>query len=172
MKTDDTIFIRQLARDDCSVIAAAFKIQNWNKPVELFDRYLSECSTGKRSILLAEVSKEFAGYVTVDWQPDYPFFKQRSIPEIADFNVLIKFQKRGVGTRLMEAAEEIISERSDMAGIRVGLTADYGNAQRLHIKRGYIPDGLGLSQRSKFLKYGDSLVVDDDLTIAFTKSLK
>lgn len=172
MTSPAEVDIRRLARNDCDAIASAFQSQNWNKPVQLFEHYLEECSVGKRDIFIAEISKEFAGYVTVDWQPDYPLFKQRSIPEIADFNVLIKFQKRGVGTRLMEAAEEIISERSDIAGIRVGLTADYGNAQRLYVKRGYIPDGLGFSQRSKFLKYGDSIMVDDDLTIAFTKSLK
>ena len=164
--------IRTLAREDCVTTAAAFQAQNWNKPAEQFERYLDECATGKRDILLAEVNGEFAGYVTIDWQPEYAFFKERSIPEIADLNVLLKFQRHGVGSSLMDAAEQLISERFDIAGIRVGLTADYGSAQRLYIKHGYVPDGCGVSQRGKFLRYGDIVTVDDDLTVGFTRSLK
>jgi len=52
------------------------------------------------------------------------------------------------------------------------LTADYGGAQRLYIKRGYVPDGLGISQHGRFLLYGDIVTVDDDLTVGFTKILK
>ena len=167
-----TIIIRELANADCHVLAHAFASQGWNKPVELFERYLSGRSAGKRSALVAEIGGDLAGYVTVDWIPEYPMFKERSIPEIVDLNVLVKFQKRGVGTHLMEAAEQLVAERSDTVGIRVGLDADYGNAQHLYIKRGYLPDGLGISQRGRFLKYGDAVTVDDDLTIGFTKSLK
>ena len=167
-----TITIRELTSKDCHTLADAFTGQNWNKPVELFERYLNECSTGKRSILIAEIVTQFAGYITVDWHPEHPPFKERRIPEIADFKVLMKFQRRGVGTRLMDAAEQLISERSATVAIRVGLDADYGNAQRLYVKRGYIPDGLGVSQRGRFLKYGDSVTIDDDLTLGFTKSLR
>ena len=72
----------------------------------------------------------------------------------------------------MDAAEQLISERFDIAGIRVGLTADFGSAQRLYIKRGYVPDGCGISRHGRFLRYGDMITVDDDLTIGFTRSLK
>ena len=173
MTASDGINIRRLSREDCSVVAAAFAAQAWNKPVEQFERYLNECSTGKRDILLAELNGEFAGYVTIDWKPEYVVFKERSIPEIADFNVLIKFRKRGIGSRLLDEAERLItSQRYEIAGLRVGLTADYGDAQRLYVKRGYIPDGCGISQRGKFLRYGDIVTVDDDLTVGFTRSLK
>jgi GNAT superfamily N-acetyltransferase len=166
------ILIRELVRNDCATIHLAFAAQNWNKPVQLFEKYLDECPTGKRSVLIVEVDTEFAGYATLDWQPEYAFFNKRSIPEIADLNVLLKFQRHGVGTSLMDAAEHRISESSDFVGVRVGLTADYGNAQRLYIKRGYILDGKGISQRDKVLEYGDSVTVDDDLVLGFVKSLK
>jgi GNAT superfamily N-acetyltransferase len=167
------IYIRHLCREDCSVISAAFAAQNWNKPVEQFERYLNEFPTGKRDTLLAEIDGEFAGYVTIDWKPEYAFFKERSIPEIADLNVLVKFQKRGIGSRLLDEAEMLIlSQTYEIAGIRVGLTADYGSAHRLYVKRGYIPDGCGISQLGQFLQYGDDLKLDDHLTIGFTKSLK
>jgi GNAT superfamily N-acetyltransferase len=122
--------------------------------------------------LVAESEDEFAGYFTVFWEPLYPYFRSRGIPEIQDFNVLGKFQKRGIGTLLMDAAEALIAKRSDRAGIRVGLDVDCGTAQRLYVKRGYIPDGNGISHNLTFLKYGDEVTVDDDLILAFTKELE
>jgi ribosomal protein S18 acetylase RimI-like enzyme len=87
--------------------------------------------------------------------------------------VLVKFQNKGIGSRLLDEAERLVSSKSyEIVGIRVGLTADYGRAQRLYIKRGYVPDGRGISQYGGFLQYGDIVTVDDDLTIGFTKSLK
>jgi GNAT superfamily N-acetyltransferase len=89
-----------------------------------------------------------------------------------DLNVLKKYQGKCVGKRLMEAAEQLIAERSDTVGIRVGLTADYGVAQRLYVTRGYVPDGHGVSQRQRFLEYGDEVIVDDDLSLGFTKTVR
>ena len=171
--TDPTeISIRPMVDADCAVIASAFHREGWNKPRELFERYLHERTEGKRDVLTAEFGCEAAGYVTINWGPEYPIFRERYIPEIADLNVLKKFRRHGIGTRLMNEAERIISERSDVAGIRVGLTADYGAAQRLYVKCGFIPDGHGVSQRRRFFRYGDELIVDDDLTLAFTKQLR
>ena len=122
-------------------------------------------------MLAAFFQKKFAGYLTVLWKSEYPPFEERNIPEIVDFNVLIKFRNRRVGTLLMDAAEDLIRARSGTAGIGVGLTADYGAAQRLYVKRGYVPDGLGLSQSGKYLKYGDKITINDELTLRFTKKL-
>ena len=71
----------------------------------------------------------------------------------------------------MNAAESLIAERSDFAGIRVGLTADYAVAHRLYIKRAYLLDGNGISYRDAVLKYGDQVTVDDDLNLGFIKKL-
>lgn len=34
--------------------------------------------------------------------------------------------------------------QSDTIGIGFGLYADYGTAQRMYIKRGFVPDGRGI----------------------------
>ena len=158
--------------DDANTISAAFHDQGWNKPKEQYDRYYSDQQAGKRDVLLAFADSEFAGYLTIMWESYYPPFKHNVIPEIMDLNVLKKFQKQGVATSLMDKAEARVAERSKTIGIGVGLTADYGNAQRLYVKRGYIPDGKGISKNEKFLKWGDDTVVDDDLIICLTKDLK
>jgi hypothetical protein len=50
--------------------------------------------------------------------------------------------------------------------------AAYGNAQRLTVLRGYIPDNAGLTYRHKVLKPMEHTFNDDDLVLYFTKLLK
>jgi hypothetical protein len=57
-----------------------------------------------------------------------------------------------------------------VAGIGVGLFASYGSAQRLYVRRGYIPDGRGIARRGETIEPGASVVVDDDLVLYFTKT--
>ncbi len=72
----------------------------------------------------------------------------------------------------MDQAERRIAERSPVAGIAVGLTADYGPAQVLYLKRGYLLDGRGLFQRGRWLQWGEQATVDDDLVLCLTKPIQ
>jgi ribosomal protein S18 acetylase RimI-like enzyme len=166
------ILIRPLSSKDCEIIAKAFAAQEWHKPSAQYQNYLKEQVKGKRAVLIGETGKEFAGYLTIMWQSDFADFREKEIPEIVDLNVLIKFRNQGFGAELMNAAENLIGEKYQAAGIRVGLTQDYGAAQRMYVRRGYVPDGRGISQNGNFLRYGDKITVDDDLTLSFTKTLK
>lgn len=55
--------------------------------------------------------------------------------------------------------------------IGAGLTADYGDAQNLYVKRGYRPDGLGVTSNYQPVSWGDRVIVDDDLVLWFRKEL-
>jgi ribosomal protein S18 acetylase RimI-like enzyme len=169
---NDKILIRGLIEDDCEIISKAFAAQNWHKPQAQYEKYFREQREGKRAVLTALFENEFAGYLTVVWKPDFAPFREKAIPEIADFNVLIKFRERGIGGALLDAAENLIAAAHKTVGIRVGLTGDYGAAQRMYCRRGYAPDGLGISQNGIFPRYGDKIIVDDDLALSFTKKLK
>lgn len=166
------ILIRRMTAEDCEIMTNAFAAQNWDKPLAQYQRYLHEQSEEKLQVLIAETRDEFAGYLTIVRQSDFVPFQERDIPEIVDFNVLIKFRNSGIGSKLMDAAELLLAENYKTAGIRVGLTGDYGAAQRMYVKRGYIPDGLGISSGGIFLKYGDKITVTDELNLHFTKELK
>ncbi|WP_185225961.1 GNAT family N-acetyltransferase [Chryseobacterium indologenes] len=165
------IEIRNIIKEDCEIISEAFKKQNWNKPIELYHIYLKEQYEGKRITLVLYYESEFAGYLTILWNSEYSFFHENSIPEIQDLNVLIKFRKRGIATKLMEHAENIISKKSNIVGIGVGLTSDYGNAQRLYIRRSYLPDGKGISQNGEYLSWGKEIIINDDLVLYLSKEL-
>ncbi|WP_337098077.1 GNAT family N-acetyltransferase [Paenibacillus sp. YIM B09110] len=163
--------IRSLKDNDPLMISDAFASQGWHKPVELYEKYANEQADGLRETLVAEADGQFAGYVNIVWMSDYEHFKERSIPEIQDFNVLIKYRRLGCGTLLLDRAEDIIAHRSELAGIGVGLFSDYGAAQSMYVKRGYVPDGQGIYRNGEYLHYGQQTVVDDDLNLYFVKKL-
>lgn len=165
------ITIRNMISEDCEIISKAFIAQGWNKPISLYEEYYKEQLKGERDVIIAEYNGVFAGYITIQWQSDYGYFLESGIPEIKDFNVLISYRKNGIGTKLMDEAELRISKKSNYAGLGVGLYEGYGNAQKLYVKRGYMPDGRGITYDYKSLTYGNQVVLDDDLCLMFTKEL-
>jgi GNAT superfamily N-acetyltransferase len=167
-----TLHIRLLQKGDIEEIAAAFHALGWNKPASQYERYLAEQEAGQRTVFVAFVDNIFAGYITINWHSDYPPFRAENIPEIQDFNVLPPFRRQGIGSRLMDEAEQKVAERSAIVGIGVGLYADYGTAQRMYARRGYIPDGRGIVCGGRIIQPGEQVTVDDDLTLQFTKQLK
>jgi len=163
------MFIRSLETSDPSQLYHSFARQGWHKPESQFRAYLADQKSGGRSVLVADAGNGPVGYLTIMWASDYPAFRQKGIPEIVDFNVLKAYQRQGVGTRLMDAAERAIFAKAKKAGLGCGVTPDYGNAMRLYVKRGYLPLGNGLVVRFRSVGYGDQITVDDDVVIYFTK---
>jgi GNAT superfamily N-acetyltransferase len=172
VKDTESVHIRLLEGSDPPSIAAAFQNMGWNKPESQYRRYLREQVAGTRTCFVAIVDGQFAGYVTVDWQPTYAGFADLNIPEIQDLNVLTAYRRKGIASRLLDRAEGEAARRSRVVGIGVGLHPGYNAAQRLYVKRGYIPDGRGISYRNRFVEEGASVVVDDDLVMHFTKQLQ
>jgi GNAT superfamily N-acetyltransferase len=163
--------IRLLAVNDPETISVAFKNIGWGKPAAQYQQYLAEQAAGTRICLVATVAQEFAGYVTVNWTPTYAPFLELNIPEIQDLNVLPAFRRRGIGTLLLDRAEHEIASRSSIAGIGVGLHPGYNQAHRLYAKRGYVPDGRGVTYRDRYVQEGMQVVLDDDLVLHLTKYL-
>ena len=169
LKMDEQITIREMIESDPSMLTAAFTAQGWNKPLGQYLRYWQESLAGTRLVLLAENSRQFAGYLTILWESHYPPFQAAGIPEIVDFNVLIKFRRMKIGSALMQAAEQRIARRAPVAGIGVCMHVDYGAAQILYARRGYVPDGRGIYYRDHYPQYGERVGNDDDLVLHLTK---
>lgn len=164
--------ISVLEAGDIEYIVTAFKRIGWNKPASIYQSYLKEQSEDLRSVIVAKVDGKFCGYVTLKDHSEYPSFCQKGIPEISDLNVLPEFRNKGIGTCLINKCEKQAQERGcSNIGIGVGMTADYGSAQRLYVRLGYMPDGHGLHYKNKPLHYGEKADVDDDLVLYFTKTL-
>ena len=71
----------------------------------------------------------------------------------------------------MDIAEEIASQYSNMVYLCVGLHNGYGSAQRMYVKRGYVPDGSGVWYGNKVCEQYENCCNDDDLVLYFSKKL-
>ena len=166
--------IKDLQPDDVDDLATAF--EDWPKPRSTFEKYAVQAEAGQRDVLVARLDAVLAGYVTVYWRPSYPSYAAAGIPEVRDFNVLAAFQRRGIGTALMDAAEERVARAGHpVVGIGVGLYGGdgygYGSAQRMYVKRGYIPDGAGMIIDGVRAEPGNTFMLDDAPVLMFTKRL-
>lgn len=144
----------------------------WTKPPDYFATLL-DLQTQRQLVLLLALSESiYLGHCQVLWRSAYPGFRDHGIPEIKDLNVCPDHRRRGIGSALLDEAERRIVERSDVAGIGVGLYADYGAAQRLYTKRGYVPDGRGLHYGVNPVVTGETYRVDDELVLYYLKDLQ
>ena len=172
MEIAETIQIRLLEEDDPPIIATAFQQIGWKKPETQYQLYLQEQMAGTRTCFVATIDGQFAGYVTISWRPTYAGFADLNIPEIQDLNVLTTYRRKGIASRLLDRAEAEVAQRSGVVGIGVGLHPGYNAAQRLYVKRGYIPDARGITYRERFVEEGARVVLDDDLVMHLTKQLR
>jgi len=165
--------IQPLQQEYIPVIVAAFTQLGWHKPSSVYQEYLQEQENGERCIWVLFTNDDtFAGYVTLKWRSHYAYFKEQHIPEIMDLNVLPEFRKKGFGSLLLEVAESAAAQKHTHVGLGVGLSVDYGAAQRLYVKRGYVPDGKGITHNYAYVQYYSSVQLDDDLVLWLIKSLK
>jgi ribosomal protein S18 acetylase RimI-like enzyme len=102
------ISLRLLEKRDIPVIYTSFIKSGWFRPPMLLENYLLEQRQEHRTIFVAYLGEEFAGYVTIAWKSDYPPFVEKGIPEIVDINCLLPFQRRGIATALMDKAEGLV----------------------------------------------------------------
>jgi len=89
----DLIEIKALSPEDFEEIAVAFGKLGWSKPRSQYEAYYAEQTAGVRSVLIARLKGEFAGYVTIKWIADYTLFLTNYLPEIQDLNVLPTLSK-------------------------------------------------------------------------------
>jgi GNAT superfamily N-acetyltransferase len=144
----------------------------FDKEEGYFERCLEEQSQGKRDVLMAFREGRAAGYAMLSWQPQYPLYRKLQIPEIQDLNVITAFRRQGIATTLIEECEKRAKAKScDHIGISVGLFANYGPAQRLYVKRGYVPDGYGVTYDRVTVTPGEIRPVDDNLCLMMIKDL-
>lgn len=167
----DSLIIRSMAQSDIEQFVEGFIVQNWHKPKELFEGYYIRQESKEQLIIVAEVDNQVAGYVTLLPSASTGPFAADNIPEIIDLNVLIKYQKNGIGNKMMDVVERIAKEYSDKVSLAVGLHFGYGSAQKMYVKRGYIPDGSGVWYRGRQLEQYAQCENDDDLILYFLKQI-
>ena len=170
---DDELVIRNMEEADGQVFVEEFTAQGWHPDIAVYQKRIQDQAEGKCVALTAEYQGQPAGSVYVYLTPQNGPFKEKGWPEIHDFSVLQKYQRKGIGSKLMDAAEQIAGLYADTVCLAVGLHDGYGAAQRMYIKRGYIPDGTGVWYQGKQCEqYETVCTVDDDLVLFLSKKLR
>lgn len=116
-------------------------------------RYLADRAEPMGASLVAAHDHDVIGYAAIVRESNYAGFRSRSIPLVHQIAVAGPFRRRGVAT----------------LGITVGLFDEYGPAQRLYGRRGYIPDGRGACQGQRPLRKGMLVTMNDDLLTSLTE---
>lgn len=125
---NDSLTIRSMVKSDIEKFVNGFTEQGWHKSYELFDEYYKQHEKNEKLVIVAEICGDVCGYVTLLPYTKVGPFAYRNIPEIVDFNVLIKYQKRGIGNKIMDIAENLAKEKSDYVSLGAGLHSGYGSA--------------------------------------------
>lgn len=169
----DELVIRDMLSTDCVVFSEEERAQGWESSPDKFEMRINHRKEGKCISLVAEYQGAPAGYVNVYPDAEWGPFGKQGYPEIVDFAVLEKYRRHGIGAALMDIAEQIAVTYSDMVYLGVGMHNGYGSAQRIYVKRGYIPDGSGVWYQDKVCTPYDTIYTnDDDLVLYLSKKLR
>ena len=169
---DGDILIRDMKESDARIITDEEVAQGWNQTIDKYETRLRDQRSGKATALVAEYKGNVAGYINVYPDAKSGAFGDMGYPEIVDFGVLEKYRRNGIGGKLMDMAEKIAGRYSDTVYLGVGLHSGYGSAQRMYVKRGYIPDGSGVWYRDEVWPQYEDCCNDDDLVLYFSKKLR
>ena len=163
------IVIRQANSED---LAGPYRIKPGVSGADYFEKCLEEQKEGKRLVLMVTLDDEDSGYAILNWKPQYPLFRRLDIPEIQDLNVIPAARRQGVASALIKHCETLAKEKfHEQMGISVGLYSDYGAAQRLYVRSGYVPDGNGVAYDRQNVSPGEIRPIDDDLCLMMIKEL-
>ncbi len=149
-----------------------FENVGFYKPEGYYQQCVAEQEEGKRLLLGANLDGSLVGYCMLNWKPKYHFFRKFGIPEIQDLNVIPEARRKGVATSLITYCEGLARTKGiEQMGIGVGLLSDYGPAQRLYARLGYMPDGCGVTYDRETVSHGEIRSIDDDLCLMMVKDL-
>lgn len=167
----EEILIRDMVQSDAQIITCEEIAQGWSQTIDKYEMRLRHQADGKCTALVAEYKGNVAGYIHVYPDAGSGSFANQGYPEIVDFGVLEKYRCNGIGSKLMDIAEQIASKYADTVYLGVGLHSGYGSAQRMYIKRGYVPDGSGAWYCDKVCPQYADCCNDDDLVLYLSKGL-
>ncbi|WP_314589818.1 GNAT family N-acetyltransferase [Paenibacillus terrigena] len=170
----EKITLRQLSNlDEVARLDEEFSLHyNWYHKSEYYNKCLEENLEGNRITLMAYYEDKLAGCCHLIYNSQYPFFLNEKIPEINDLSIFPEYRRKKIASRLFDELERMASKTSSYIGLGVGLYRDYGKAQIMYSKRGYVMDGRGMMYNNIQVKPGEPVMVDDELLIYLVKDLR
>ena len=158
--------IAELASDELPSTVEWFAANYYGGDASAGEKHFADHFEGGATYI-GRTGRTIAGFITMRWVN-----RRHSIPFIHHFEVFDPYKRHGLGNRLMCAVENRVAEVADTLGVSVGLFDAYGPAQRLYVKRGYVPDGQGVYKDGVPVKRGEVCRMDHDLILWLTKDLR
>lgn len=168
---DPEVTIRDMEQEDPTIFTREERAQGWQASEEKLRKRLEDRFQGKAICLTAVFQGQPAGYIHVYPNSPWGAFGGQGLPEIVDFAVLEKYRRRGIGSKLMDAAEAVAAGYANQVYLGVGLHSGYGSAQRMYVRRGYLPDGSGVWYGDQVCPDYEPCINDDDLVLYLSKTL-
>ncbi|MDB6081601.1 MAG: acetyltransferase, family [Chlamydiia bacterium] len=169
------VLIRTLEKKDINLLISKFCFP-WSTiqaTTDKWNQYFQQQQKQVRTVYVLEKEKEIIGYASLLYSPAYPHFKNAAIPEINDVWIIEEWRHQGLGKMFILRIEDFARLAGyQKIGIGVGLYADYGTAQKLYFRLGYIPDGYGITYNNQPVSPGETYPVDDELILWMTKTLR
>ena len=157
--------------EDCQIFYDTYLSYDWHPNMETYETYYKEQEEGKRKVFIAEYEGNVVGLCTLVLNPTEGPWVGMGYPEIVDLCVFFHLHKKGIGSKLLDVAEAEATKHSCTVFLAVGLHSGYGPAQRIYVKRGYLPDGSGVWYQGKQLEQYAPCINDDDLLLFMSKTL-
>jgi GNAT superfamily N-acetyltransferase len=168
----NALMIRSMLPEDAKQLFDRYASYGWHPQLETYENYYRDQEEGRRLVLIPEYMGQVAGQCTLNLQPKEGPWAGQGFPEIEDLTLFFDLHGKGIGSLLLYAAEQEAAKLAPMVYLAVGLHSGYGPAQRIYVKRGYVPDGSGVWYKGKVLDQCAPCVNDDDLLLFFSKELR
>lgn len=166
----ENIVIRTMDYEDIPLICEADNDES-EQNITYLRNQLDNQRKKECSALLALYNGMIAGYVFLYYKCRWGGLAHCDLPCVIDLIVFEKYRKNGIATALMDTAEGIAKHHNTKVYLDVCLNAEYGPAQRLYVKRGYVPDGKGVYYEEKVCETNAVCRNDDELTLCLVKEL-
>ena len=164
------IDIRAMNYDDIPLICKADDDES-ERNIAYLNNQLKNQDKHECSALIALYNGKVAGYVFLYYQCRWGGLANQNIPSVVDLIVFKEYRQKGIATHLMNVAEDIAKRHGNKVYLDVCLSSEYGPAQRLYIKRGYIPDGKGVYYEERVCETDAICKNNDELTLCLVKEL-
>ena len=166
----ENIEIRIMTYEDIPFICKADNDES-DSNINYLKRQLANQEKQECCALVALYDGEVAGYVFLYYKCKWGGLANCDIPGIVDLIVFKEFRNKRIASAMMDVAEEIAKRHSNKIYLDVCLNSEYGPAQRLYIKRGYVPDGKGVYYEQRVCDLNAECKNDDELTLCLIKEL-
>lgn len=164
------IDIRKMNYNDIPLICRADNDESEGNITYLKNQLLNQ-DKQECSALIALYNGNVAGYVFLYYECRWGALAGCGFPGVVDLVVFEKYRQKGIATCLMDVAEDIAKRHGSKVYLEVCLSSEYGHAQRLYVKRGYIPDGKGVYYEDRVCETDAICKNNDELTLCLIKDL-